>query len=84
MGWELSGKSQRRVSLPSVRAELVEALFFSDAPEREGKPFDRLRANGGARTEFVALSDTLMLNLFQHPGSNRRAGGELDPEASSG
>ena len=32
----------------TVRAEPVEAVpFFSGAGEKEGKPFDRLRANGG-------------------------------------
>ncbi|CAN5419785.1 hypothetical protein BH11PSE5_BH11PSE5_32560 [soil metagenome] len=34
--------------LSSVRAELVEAFHFlvTRLPEREGKPFDRLKANG--------------------------------------
>jgi hypothetical protein len=29
-------------------------------------------------------AEAVILNLFQHPGSNRLAGGELDPETSSG
>jgi hypothetical protein len=37
------------------------------------------------RNDFSTdFSNIVMLNLFQHPATNRLAGGDLDPETSSG
>ena len=41
-------------------------------------------AIGLAAEKAVDAAFTAMLNLFQHPASSPRAGGELDPETSSG
>ncbi len=49
------------------------------------EPFERMAATLVIRNETLKRdTDTVMLNLFQHPGPGRRAGGDLDPETSSG
>jgi membrane-associated phospholipid phosphatase len=41
-------------------------------------------AIGLAAEKAVDAAAAVMLNLFQHPSSSRREGGEMDPETSSG
>jgi len=40
--------------------------------------------DGLSGNEALFSYDAVMLNLFQHPSTNRVAGGGLDPETSSG
>src|SRR5437868_662955 len=65
----------------TVRAELVEARCFFSASEMEGKPFDRLRANG-ADVDCCALSHVALLDVrggegFEDAGGVDRAAEQI-------
>jgi YggT family protein len=67
------------------------AVVAADGPVVEGLELGGLGSGGGGEEEGEDHEDRLtglrlcvMLNLFQHPASNRLPGGEMDPEPGSG
>ncbi|MEA3014065.1 MAG: hypothetical protein QOD42_2610 [Sphingomonadales bacterium] len=61
-------------------------IALAQIPRRAHYPTDVAAglAIGLAAEKAVDVAATVMLNLFQHPVSSSGAGGELDPETSSG